>query len=1198
LADGQCSKNGYTIATINGINTTNGQAGDNMIALNKILGFSWNNQEIYYQYLYNPTHDVIVDSVDTLLQKYFDQKNLDIDDSDSAQMLTDASNKVTTQKLLLVGHSQGNFYANTFYDAVADMTGGVPSESIGVYGVASPSDRVAGSGSYLTSDTDVMIAGVVAKFPFTHILKPNAHIEFNKNDGDILGHDFSKIYLKYEGVKIVSDIQSSLDKLKNNNIQDENSPCLNPPKLTLTQKIQGTVLATLDHVTIPAQNALVYIVSGAIKTALAAGKATVNLTGSAISAVDSFFITTTNDANNLAVNNSAGDVINAINQNSSQNNPIPIITAENSAPVVSIPLVVSVPPPSSPPSLPFVGKGETDVSSSLTSTLSSTSTDSSSSDNSNNSNNSNSNDSSDSNQNPPTPPTPPVIPTSPTPDTTPPVITVLGDSTETVLVGSTYVDAGATAFDKVDGTLKVTTKGSVDTTTPGTNTITYMATDSSGNSTTSTRTVKVFNYKYIPKNSFGKKNGDNNDWQVWMFNGSNIYDWTDTYVNNYLREQFKIQAYSTDGIYCSQCLQRGIFDRNPQEGFNSTDVVSLSGLEDNPQNSKLGVTYNVSLQWDSAGYTYTISHNNITDSTGHTDIANVNSDMWVGWDTPWNSFRTFPSGIWQGIPYNSPVDRTGGNDLMLQPYPVYKNQTTQTNPTLSLPNEGVYAGTGISPTRGRTNLTPFTFQITYTDKNNIAPQNVQLHVTNEATGVTLPSVDLQKIAGGADALSDGNFANGETYTAGNLLYDTGNYDYYFSANDSTGNTIRIPENDTLDFGIIPSTYTYLPKDSFGTNNGDGNNWQVWVFSGSNVYNWSNTYVNSYLLQQFKIQTYNAGGAYCSQCLQRGIFNHDPQKGFETADIVSLEGLESNPQNSRDGVIYDVSIEWDSAGYTYTISHDGVTDSTGHTDIANVNSDMWVGWDGSQNNFKNFPAGSWDGIISYGSLGLTGGDNMMLQPYPVYDSSKISSPLKQITAFSFSNLTPNVVGVINETDHTISLTVPYGTDVTTLIPMITISANASIIPNNNNKTAQDFTRPVTYLVTAENKSTQNYVVTVTVAPDPNIPSKLKIITPVQSIPVNTASSIITVESQNSGETKTVVSQTTDVSLASSSTTGTFASASATTKLCDSDWKNISIVTISKGDANRSFCYKDSVSGTPTITVSASGFSSDSQVFTIN
>lgn len=91
-----------------------------------------------------------------------------------------------------------------------------------------------------------------------------------------------------------------------------------------------------------------------------------------------------------------------------------------------------------------------------------------------------------------------------------------------------------------------------------------------------------------------------------------------------------------------------------------------------------------------------------------------------------------------------------------------------------------------------------------------------------------------------------------------------------------------------------------------------------------------------------------------------------------------------------------------------------------------------------------------------------------------------SPAKAITAFNFNEVTPNVIGTINEVDKTISLAVPYGTNVTNLVPTI-IHTGASVSPNSG--VAQDFTSPVTYTVTAEDDTTQTYTVTVTVAPAP-------------------------------------------------------------------------------------------------------------------
>ena len=77
--------------------------------------------------------------------------------------------------------------------------------------------------------------------------------------------------------------------------------------------------------------------------------------------------------------------------------------------------------------------------------------------------------------------------TPPPPDTTPPVITVLGDNPATVELGDPYTDAGATA----DGGESVSQSGTVDVGVVGSYTITYTATDASGNTATATRTVNV-----------------------------------------------------------------------------------------------------------------------------------------------------------------------------------------------------------------------------------------------------------------------------------------------------------------------------------------------------------------------------------------------------------------------------------------------------------------------------------------------------------------------------------------------------------------------------------------------------------------------------------------------------------------------------------------------------------------------------------
>lgn len=77
-------------------------------------------------------------------------------------------------------------------------------------------------------------------------------------------------------------------------------------------------------------------------------------------------------------------------------------------------------------------------------------------------------------------------------DTTPPAISLNGPAELTLECHvDSYTEQGASATDDVDGPLAVSTSGSVDTEAEGDYTITYTATDGSGNSASATRTVHV-----------------------------------------------------------------------------------------------------------------------------------------------------------------------------------------------------------------------------------------------------------------------------------------------------------------------------------------------------------------------------------------------------------------------------------------------------------------------------------------------------------------------------------------------------------------------------------------------------------------------------------------------------------------------------------------------------------------------------------
>ena len=82
--------------------------------------------------------------------------------------------------------------------------------------------------------------------------------------------------------------------------------------------------------------------------------------------------------------------------------------------------------------------------------------------------------------------------------------------------------------------------------------------------------------------------------------------------------------------------------------------------------------------------------------------------------------------------------------------------------------------------------------------------------------------------------------------------------------------------------------------------------------------------------------------------------------------------------------------------------------------------------------------------------------------------------KSVTAFRFASLQAD--GVISEADRTITVTVPAGTDVTALVPLVTVTGT-QVVPGSG--VPGDFTLPLSYRVTAEDGTVRVYTVTVKV-----------------------------------------------------------------------------------------------------------------------
>ena len=100
------------------------------------------------------------------------------------------------------------------------------------------------------------------------------------------------------------------------------------------------------------------------------------------------------------------------------------------------------------------------------------------------------------------------------------------------------------------------------------------------------------------------------------------------------------------------------------------------------------------------------------------------------------------------------------------------------------------------------------------------------------------------------------------------------------------------------------------------------------------------------------------------------------------------------------------------------------------------------------------------------------------PTPIPTPTPVTkSAAKDITKFSFAALSPALDATIDATAKTIKATVPAGTDVTKLVPTITLSDKGTVSPATG--VAQDFSKEVSYTVTAEDASTVVYKVEVTV-----------------------------------------------------------------------------------------------------------------------
>jgi len=215
------------------------------------------------------------------------------------------------------------------------------------------------------------------------------------------------------------------------------------------------------------------------------------------------------------------------------------------------------------------------------------------------------------------------------------------------------------------------------------------------------------------------------------------------------------------------------------------------------------------------------------------------------------------------------------------------------------------------------------------------------------------------------------------------------------------------------------------------------------------------------------------------------------------------------RNTSSGVgtiSYDAKVDFTSGTEPISVSI-GDLDGDGKADLAVIN---FTGTNPTVSVFRNtstgassisyaakvdFPIGIWPFSVSIGDLDGDGKADLAAtsrnnNTISVFRNAISSANMEtDILTFTLSEETgPAIIDAVN---HTVDIEVAFGTDVTALISTITISLGATSKVGTTDQvsgiTANDFTNPVTYSVTAEDGITsQDWVVTVIVVTDQEVP----------------------------------------------------------------------------------------------------------------
>ena len=222
----QAAPEKFQVVFGNGILTTTEGAWASLRALKAELGSSYSGQEIGYDLAYNYSHNAFFDllqSLDQLFTQYtsqllqwlygigivpdwfnvIQQKILNAEYQFNASELTAHVEKyreaiLQGKKVLVVAHSQGNFYVNQAKQILSSQQPSVPMGSFGIFGVATPANNVGGANSpYLTNHRDIILL-IPGSLSSNWDLKYAVDGSLAEDHGRVLAHNFVNTYMSLD----------------------------------------------------------------------------------------------------------------------------------------------------------------------------------------------------------------------------------------------------------------------------------------------------------------------------------------------------------------------------------------------------------------------------------------------------------------------------------------------------------------------------------------------------------------------------------------------------------------------------------------------------------------------------------------------------------------------------------------------------------------------------------------------------------------------------------------------------------------------------------------------------------------------------------------------------------------------------------------------------------------------------------------